>query len=853
MHKLADQLLALGIDTGGTYTDAVLVNQTNGETLAATKALTTHRDLSIGIGQAIANVFKPEAQLNGGAPIRPADVGMVGLSTTLATNASVEGQGSPVCLLLIGYDPALIRQFGFERELVTRDVVHLRGGHTIDGDEAAPLDEEAARAAILARRDTVAAFAVSGYFGVRNPAHELRVKTLIEELTTRPVTCGHELTTKLDAIRRATTTALNASLIPVLHGLIRTVRRALDDLGVAAPLMIVKGDGSLVKAEWAVQRPIETILSGPAASVVGAWHVAGRKDVWVVDVGGTTTDIAALRDGRARLNPEGARVGGWRTMVEAADVYTVGLGGDSHVRVMADGAPDAATPLIGPQRALPLCRLAGEHPGIVEALRQQLGVRKKALYPFLGQFLLLRRRNVAGLSDKDHELLALLADGPRPLFWFAQQKQYSALLTGRIDRLIAQQAVHRAAFTPTDALHVLGRFELWDAEAARLGAEILAAQMGLSAEAFCERVVQAMSDRVAAELVSKVLADEVAPPDWANETVAAALLARALGRNGASDLACQFTLQHPVVAVGAPVAAYLPSAAAKLHTELVIPERAGVANAIGAVAGSVVQRIEALIRPVEYEAAYRLYLPGGNHDFATLNEAVAYAQAIVPELVIHLAQQAGAEHIEVTLTRDDRAVAPQDGEGQAIFLETRLTFSAVGRPGMLKENERAASPTIRRLTPGDEGALLTFYNGLSAASKRTFRPLGPVTLPEVCAGIVADNANGAGKKFDLVAVADGRIVGWAFLWNLHTDEPLFGLAVADAYHRQGLGAALITRVMRTAREMGLPTVYLTVVTDNTVAWRLYEKQGFVKYGEFTGDDGLPYFKMKAVVEVNSRR
>ena len=509
--------IALGIDTGGTYTDAVLVNQSSGDVLAATKALTTHRNLAIGIGEAISGVFERSALLNGGSPITPADVGLVGLSTTLATNAIVEGQGSPVCLLLIGYDPAVIQNFGFERDLVTQDVVYLDGGHTVNGDEAAPLDEDAAREAILARRDSVSAFAVSGYFSVRNPEHELRVKALVEALSAQdgtpplPVTCGHELTTKLNAIRRATTVALNASLIPTLHDLIRTVRHTLDDVGIAAPLMIVKGDGSLVKSDWAIQRPIETILSGPAASVVGAWHVAGRKDVWVVDVGGTTTDIAALRDGRPRLNPEGARVGGWRTMVEAADVYTVGLGGDSHTRLDEFQAGDPRRPVIGPQRVLPLCRLATEYPEIVDKLRSQLTVRKKVHQQFLGQFL-LKRRTVAGLSESDQDFVNTLADGPRSLFWYAQQKRYSILLTGRIERLIAQQAVLRAAFTPTDALHVLGRFEAWDTEAARLGAELLATRVGLSAEDFCERVVAAMSDRVTTELVSKVVNDEVSTP-----------------------------------------------------------------------------------------------------------------------------------------------------------------------------------------------------------------------------------------------------------------------------------------------------------------------------------------------------
>ncbi|GAG48148.1 unnamed protein product, partial [marine sediment metagenome] len=234
-------------DTGGTYTDAALVDHASGEVLASAKALTTHHDLSIGIGQAVAAVFAGQA-------FSPTQIGLVALSTTLATNAIVEGQGSPVCLLLIGYEPDLIRQYGFERELVTQDVVYLRGGHDGAGDEIAPLDEAAAREAILARRNRVEAFAVSGYFGVRNPAHELQVRALVEELTgpstgsghSLPVTCGHELTTRLNAVRRATTTTLNAQLIPLLRELIATVRRTLNEQGITAPLMVVKGDGSLV-------------------------------------------------------------------------------------------------------------------------------------------------------------------------------------------------------------------------------------------------------------------------------------------------------------------------------------------------------------------------------------------------------------------------------------------------------------------------------------------------------------------------------------------------------------------------------------------------------------------------------
>ena len=149
-----EQTIALGIDTGGTYTDAALVEYSTGQVLCAAKALTTRGDLAVGIGEAIDRVFHAC-----GAP-DPARVSLVSLSTTLATNAIVEGQGSPICLILIGYDPELVRQYGFQEELATDDVAYIGGGHDIRGDEAAPLDEAALRQAVLARKDHVEAFGV---------------------------------------------------------------------------------------------------------------------------------------------------------------------------------------------------------------------------------------------------------------------------------------------------------------------------------------------------------------------------------------------------------------------------------------------------------------------------------------------------------------------------------------------------------------------------------------------------------------------------------------------------------------------------------------------------------------------
>jgi N-methylhydantoinase A/oxoprolinase/acetone carboxylase beta subunit len=685
--------IVMGIDTGGTYTDAALVDHESGAVLAAAKALTTRHDLSIGIGGAIAAVFEqpPQASasswINGG--IRPEDIGLVALSTTFATNAIAEGQGSPICLLLIGYDRELMEQYGFQKLLPTDDVVYVDGGHDVLGDEAAALEEQAIREAVASRAGSVEAFAVSSYFGVRNPTHELRAKALIEELTSGrgwpaaeaplPVTCGHELTSNLNAVRRATTVALNARLIPLLRELITSVRLTLEARSIQAPLMVVKGDGSLVRAEWAMQRPIETILSGPAASAMGAWYLMAlhsaktSRDVWVVDVGGTTTDIAALQDGRPRLNPEGAQVGGWRTMVEAVDVHTAGLGGDSHVRF------DANKHLrIGPRRVVPLCLLADQYPAVVGDLRQQAAMEDSA--ELQGQFVLLRRRPSSRLSDEDQDLLRALEEGPRSMARLLGQTQYGWLLRRRIEDLETGLVLQRGAFTPTDALHVLGRFERWNTRAARLGAELLARQTGISTADLCEQVVRSASDVVTTELVSKVLADEVGTPEWPREPTAAALLTRALDGRMESDLACQLQLRRPIVAIGAPVSAYMPRVAETLQTQLVIPDHAEVANAVGSVAGGVVVRLHVVINPLEGHDRVRLHLPTGPRDVEDLEEAVHSARGEMVPYAEALARQAGAEQVEVQMTRTDRRARVGDGWGEEVYLGSDLHFTAVGRP-----------------------------------------------------------------------------------------------------------------------------------------------------------------------------
>ena len=232
----------------------------------------------------------------------------------------------------------------------------------------------------------------------------------------------------------------------------------------------------------------------------------------------------------------------------------------------------------------------------------------------------------------------------------------------------------------------MGVFQRWDAEAAQLAAELLARRQNISVAELCRRVISGMSARVASELVSKVLEDAGAAAAWDREPTAAAFMHCALnGDDDAGELECKLTLRRPVVAIGAPVAAYLPTVAAKLNTELVIPLWSDVANAVGAVAGSVTQRVRVSIAPIDQGERYRAYLPDGFHDFEHLEDAVAFAsRMIVPEIKRQV-RLAGAEQAESDMSRRDEYAPISDDPTDRLYLGTELEFRAGGRPSFARE------------------------------------------------------------------------------------------------------------------------------------------------------------------------
>ncbi|WP_395018031.1 hydantoinase/oxoprolinase N-terminal domain-containing protein [Dongia sp.] len=673
--------ILLGLDTGGTYTDAVLFDPQKG-VLASAKALTTKHNLSIGLRGAIEKVL-PHLP----AGVAPAEIALVSMSTTLATNAIVEAHGAPICLILAGYDAKALERANLKQALGSDPVVFIAGGHRPSGDEQAPLDLEAARRAILEHAPKVAAFAVSGYFSVRNPAHELALRDLIRDLSDRPVSCGHELTSKLDAPRRALTCALNARLIPQLQQLIRSVAGLMQEQGIDAPLMVVKGDGSLMDSAMALACPVETILSGPAASLVGAKHLSGEDTVIVSDMGGTTTDIAMLKHGRPVLNKEGATVGGWKTMVEAVAVHTYGLGGDSEARIDEHHGFTPGGLTLGPRRVVPLSLLATQYPAVVDVMRAQ--AESDEMVQYRGQFALRQRpldTGSTGLSAGQQQVWDRLADGPVAL----SDMIVGPAIARNLQRLVDRGLVVISSLSPSDAAHVLGLQTGWNREAAELGARLFlrrAPQGGWhppqDAETLCRDVVERVVFQSGRALLDAVINEQARIDDHHWGALGRYLIQHSLSAETAGSSGELFdavlSLKHPLLAIGAPVGSYYPEIAKRLRTRLVIPKFAEVSNAVGAVAGGIMQRVTAVITSPA-EGRFRAHLASGIKDFADLELACEHARAWATATATEQAKAAGAAEIELFHERDDK-IFEQPG-GMKIFMESNIAATAFGRPAL---------------------------------------------------------------------------------------------------------------------------------------------------------------------------
>ncbi|WP_137130663.1 hydantoinase/oxoprolinase family protein [Rhizobium sp. FY34] len=656
--------LLLGIDTGGTYTDAVVFDEMRG-VIGKAKSLTTRHDLSIGIGLSVEGALEA-------AGVLPGSIGLVSLSTTLATNALVEGQGGRAGLVMIGFEPADLLRAGLKDALGSDPVIMLAGGHDVHGQERM-LDMQALKDQLPDLATQVSAFAIAGYFATRNPAHEMRVRDFIREQTGLPVTCSHELSSRLGGPRRALTTLLNARLVAVLSRLITACESFLQCRGILAPLMVVRGDGALIVASQARLRPIETILSGPAASLVGARYLTGLDQAVVSDIGGTTSDVAILEDGRPRLAPDGAVVGGYRTMVEAVALHTFGLGGDSQVHIDDRGLNARIT--LGPRRLLPLSLVGSLYPdAVLPVLERQLAAGHPGRYD--GRFAMATGIAAShGLTAAEQKLLERIGTQPVPINDLLLQNSHGA----QLNRLVSLGLAQVAGLTPSDAMHALGRQSQWHAGAALLGLKLACRlrdgagnPIAPSPESLAEMISARLTRQSAEAIISACLPNT---QDEAIDPATSPAIDRALSR-APGVVRLSLSLDRPLVGLGASASVHYPAIADMLSAASVIPADADVANAIGAVVGNVRSSVMVTVASMA-QGGFLVSGLGAPLVFDDEQHALDEARRLGCEAVEQLAVTNGAGEVAISLREE---IDEPEVEGTRRLVEARITATASGRP-----------------------------------------------------------------------------------------------------------------------------------------------------------------------------
>lgn len=657
--------LILGIDTGGTHTDAVVFDIRARHILASAKAPTTHHDLSLGISEVISKI----RALNWPGGLEAIE--RIHLSTTLATNAITESQSSRVGLILIGYDPDQPSVREMTEKLSLAECFFVSGAHDFYGRETEPMDEEEVIRIAAANDRMVSAWAISGMFSVKNPSHELRASELIKKHSMSSITLGRDLTGQLDAVRRAATAALNAGLVVIINRLLNAVKQSAKSSGLgAAKLMVVKGDGSLVSEDWARAKPIETVVSGPAASLVGAKILAegflseSEKNLWVLDVGGTTTDMALVKNGLPAVNANGAKVGEWNTMTVAVQTRTTGLGGDSLVSINGEGTIN-----IVPRRVLPLCRLARIWPEVVETLQIQIYERKPLSQS--GCFFYPGLPPEPGLNQSEQTVIASM-------------DRYSPLALTRLMEMVAagggeftgleslrHPSILLSAFTPTDAMSILGLYKEGSQEAALLGAELLGSRLKLNARQVAKEVLEECGRRLTQEIITYNFESEGLSVD-PNEFKAAGLLGGALGRRSGGNIKFIAESADTVILLGAPVNVLSPFMSKYLKGRILVPPCFDAAGATGAAASPIYLNRQVEIHALPAFSGYRLFLPDEIIDSESVEDLVRIANEKMTVYLNTLARLAGAEIIEIAIKRDDSFLSDETG---SIHLGVSLLYT----------------------------------------------------------------------------------------------------------------------------------------------------------------------------------
>ncbi len=388
------------------------------------------------------------------------------------------------------------------------------------------------------------------------------------------------------------------------------------------------------------RRPIETVLSGPAASLIGASWLTGEKNFLMSDIGGTTTDVALLLNGRPRLADQGAEVGGWRTMVRAIDIRTTGLGGDSGIRY------DGRELELDSQRVVPLSLLATRHPEINAHLRLDIGDSANA-GSMHGRFVIrpFGSHETPNVEDPSEALvLQRVTAKPMPL----RDVSSSPRMQRAIESLRRRGLVQICGFTPSDAAHVLGWQKNWDDEAARLGA-YLGARFRLMKEPTNADVTQYAYDVWSETVRRSVLAFIEAATDDPTTVGSPTYQAVASGNSVRGVLDHSIALKIPLIGVGGPAPVFYPEAAKRLGAQLILPDFGDVANAVGAATGVVTRSITTSVTG-DGSGTFRAHGPEDARGFIDVAAALTWATDEARRAAVGAVEAMGASEPSVRMS-----------------------------------------------------------------------------------------------------------------------------------------------------------------------------------------------------------
>lgn len=677
-------MYVIGIDTGGTCTDAVVYQMEEKKIAASGKSGTTHERLEIGIRESLRKL--PRELVDQAA--------YLSLSTTLATNACVENKGGRVCLIFIGVKQKTVeetyQQYGFESTEFMR---------FLEADPAKGIAPEwekldAMLPEILEQYDSIAISQLMPR--ENNGQYEKDAKERILARKKLPVVCAYEIFKDLNVIKRGAGALLNARLIPVMERFFEAVHHVLEEEEISIPFFIMRSDGSLVSEQYSMQYPVETLLCGPTASVKGAMALMEAPEAVIIDMGGTTSDIALVTGQEPIVNADGVKVGQWETFVRGIEIDTFALGGDSHVRYKNDVL------FLEDCRVMPISTLADQYPQVLEELKRLREKKHGSTRPLYEH--LVQMKSLDGIrqhySEQEQAICDALQEGPLGLEPLAK-RVHCDVFNLNTERLEREGILLRSGFTPTDAMVLRGdrSGERVCEEAALLAAQFIETSVKKTVAEIIAETYRLVEEKLYCNLV-RILWEHADSnyvkkdrEQMKDQIMRYAKDAFAYRKNAEGCFfRNQFSTDAVLLGVGAPTHVFLKEVADALHTDCMTSEFSGVSNALGAVLGDACA-YETIHIGVDYittvseESEAELAENGGETFIVygtkkvictSMEKAVETAEEMAKTLAVRKVKECGADEVY-----EVRTVVKENGTvlnyGGAMVLSLDVTACARGR------------------------------------------------------------------------------------------------------------------------------------------------------------------------------